>query len=154
MIALPALGVVGVVWNLWTAALLPITLETPGSVFGALGLGLRRSWDLKQYWWPQLAGLLLVLGLVVVVIPNPFSVNVNAFWLGGYEHECRWLAKGVDVFGLKPLPILVVFVDLAFLVLAVSLKLHVVRVLVTHDKPSEVTSDFVEANPWHDGPTA
>ncbi|MHB1035961.1 MAG: hypothetical protein ACYC35_15135 [Pirellulales bacterium] len=54
----------------------------------------------------------------------------------------------MDLFGLQPLPIVAALLELVFLVLAVSMKLHVVRVLVTQGKPSEATSDFVEGNPW------
>jgi len=152
LLALPAMAALGILWNLVTAALLPVTLFRPGPISAALRDGLRHSWELKGRWWRQLLAQLLLLGLVTVLAVSFTATstrtdpsgrtrqvnrqtksnvkwNVNAFWVGGYEYQCRWYSKYAEAIEAEPVPIISQLLMLLFLVLAVAMKMTVIREL-------------------------
>jgi len=147
VVAIPAMGVFGVVWNLATAALLPVTLFSSRPLGASLAGGLRVSWDMKGRWWRGLLAQLLLLGLIIVLrvhftrsaaelqgmgrgqmgMHTQTSVkwHVNAFWVGGFEHSCRWYTKYAEALETSPVPLVGEGLGLVFLVLAVAMKLTV-----------------------------
>ncbi len=152
ILALPAMGVIGVVWNLLTAALLPVVLLSPSPLPAALREGFRYSWSLKGRWWRQLVAHLLLLGILLFLRvhftstvqrndPGRRVVNmnqqaqtsvkwqVNAFWTGGYENGCRWYSKYAEAIETQPLPIISQVLAILFLVVALAMKITVVREL-------------------------
>ncbi|MCH5373545.1 MAG: hypothetical protein JJ992_06180 [Planctomycetes bacterium] len=145
ILAIPAIGALAIVWNLATAALLPVTLFHPGPLGPSLGAGFRVGWDLKGRWWRGLVVQLLLLGLIVLLrvhytksafemrgpgqggssVNTSVKWHVNAFWVGGYEHESRWYTKYADAIETSKVPLVTQCLGLLFLILAVAMKMTV-----------------------------
>ena len=113
-----------------------------------------------RHWWAQLLAHLLLLGLLIFLrvdfsktertvdpVNQSSYVNresktnvswqVDAFWVGGYEHQCRWYTKYAAELETKPVPIITALLSLLFLVVAVGMKLTVIRELVVHSSKSD-----------------
>lgn len=153
LLALVLMGALGVIWNLCTTALLPTVIDDARPLRIALGNGFGRSWRLKGQWWTQLLAHLLLLGLLIFLRVNfsktertvdpvnqrshvnwesktNVSWRVDAFWVGGYENQCRWYTKYAAELETKVVPIITALLGLLFLVVAVGMKLTVIRELV------------------------
>ena len=170
VVAIPLILTLGVVWNLATAALLPITLFKSAPLAESLKYGLHLSWRWKGRWWRLLFAQLLLLGLFVLLRinyttssteygPGPgqgrTTVNTvssvkwqtNAFWVGGYEHGCRWYTKYAEALSVPTVPLISQLLALILLVVAGAMKMTVIRELVEDSefskaaKPSPLSPD-------------
>jgi hypothetical protein len=153
VVAIPLILVLGVVWNLATAALLPTTLFKSAPLAESLKFGLHLSWRWKGRWWRGLFAQLVLLGLFVLLRvhytnssteygPGPgqgrTTVNTvssvkwqaNAFWVGGYEHGCRWYTKYAEALNVPTVPLISQVLALMLLVVAVAMKMTVLQDLV------------------------
>ncbi len=138
-LALLAIGVFALVWNLATAALLPVVVADRRPFGESVREGIRASWQGKGRWWLAVVAQMVLLGWVTFLSvsytsnprPGSFSTqnktdfSVNAFWTGGYENECRWHSKLMAVVETKPLPLTDFLLGVLFAVLAVIVKLEV-----------------------------
>lgn len=144
-VAVLGMGALGIGWNVCTAALLPVTLFSPEPLSQSVRSGFQLSWRLKSRWWFQLLAQLLLLGLVVIVTAHFASStasgsrtsqntkwSVNAFWAGGYEHNCRWHAKYAEALESGPVPLLSQILAWICLTVAVAMKLTVIRNIDAH----------------------
>lgn len=152
-LALLGMGVIGIVWNLVTAALLPVVVSSTSPLRLAMSEGFKLSWNLKGRWWKQLSAQLLLLGLILCIrvqfttteesmdsiqrvrnvnqqTQTNFKWQVNAFWVGGYEHDCRWYSRYAALLETKEVPFIGKSLDILFLVLAVAMKWTVIRTIV------------------------
>jgi hypothetical protein len=157
LVGLLAMGLIGIVWNLVTVALLPVVILSPSSLLVAIREGFHHSWHLKGQWWKQLMAHLVLLGLLVFlrvhftttvqttdvvksVAQVPLqtivrtNVHVNAFWVGGYENKCRWYSKYALAIDTKQVPMITKMLSLLFLVVAVAMKWTVIHRLVSKVK--------------------
>ena len=166
-LALLAIGGGCVLWNLATAALLPVALDGRLRFGEALGHGIRVSWRGKARWWPAVVAQLLLLGLVTFVSvshggpgdkPGSYtrqqktSWAVNAFWTGGYENECRWYGKLMEALEAPKLKWVSTALGLTFGVLAIVVKIHIVGRLMEPSPPLPGESPeglFGGGNPPH-----
>ncbi|MEO2013319.1 MAG: hypothetical protein ABGZ53_03010 [Fuerstiella sp.] len=157
-----AMGGIGIVWNLCTVALLPVAISSRLHWLQAIRKGIMLSWALKARWWKQLRAHLVLLGLVVflrvhftttVALPNAnvthqtktnVNCQVNAFWVGGYENRCRWNTKYAAALETKQVPIITKVLSLLFLVMAVAMKLTVIREL---DHKAKSLADKSDSQP-------
>jgi len=137
------IGILSLLWNLATAALLPFALQEGRS----LGIGLREGisiswWNMRRWWLPLITQMVL-LGWVTFIyasysIVQPTSVatrtvtkhtktnwSVNAFWTGGYENECRWYAKLMETVEVEPVQLIDSLLGILFLILAIARKLKI-----------------------------
>ncbi len=138
-LALLAIGVFALVWNLATAALLPVVVADRRPFGESVREGIRASWQGKGRWRLAVVAQMVLLGWVTFLSvsytsnprPGSFSTqnktdfSVNAFWTGGYENECRWHSKLMAVVETKPLPLTDFLLGVLFAVLAVIVKLEV-----------------------------
>jgi hypothetical protein len=136
-----ALGVIGVwslVWNLSTAALLPVALDGRLRLGEALVRGIRASWEGVGRWGLAVVVQLLLLGLVTFLYlsytettPAGYTTHtstnwsVNGFWTGGYENGCRWYDKLMEALQAPKWAPVATSLGLIFGVLAVVVKLHI-----------------------------
>ncbi|HEV3444163.1 MAG TPA: hypothetical protein VG099_05935 [Gemmataceae bacterium] len=131
-------GVGSLVWNLATAALLPLALDERLRFWEAFRWGIAVSWRDKWRWGPILVAQMLLLGWITFfsvsyTVSQPGSVHtqnktafsVNGFWTGSYENECRWYGKLMDAVEAPPLQVLSTVLGLVFGVLAVAIKLRI-----------------------------
>jgi hypothetical protein len=133
------IGALSLLWNLLTAALLPIVVAEPGAFVETVRKGLRISWEGKGRWWLPIVLQMVLLGWVTMLYvsytanPRPGSyrtntksdVSVNGFWTGGYENTCRWHTKMMNLVETEPLPLVEFLLGLLFAVLAVVVKLRI-----------------------------
>ena len=134
--SLVPMAVFGVLWNYATAALLPVGFESGQGFWAALRDGVRSSFANLPKWWLLLLAHMLLLGMIMF-----FSVrwnqggtqhtnlnwNVNVFWTGGYEDECRWYGKLVEVYRTTKMPLITTLLTLLFGAMAVAVKLAIVQ---------------------------
>lgn len=151
VLVIPLMGMLSISWNLATAALLPATLFRHAPLWESLKFGLRFSWRHKGRWWRGMLVQLMLLGLFVLIrvqyansttdygpstrgtsINTVSSVKwqVNAFWIGGYENGCRWYTKYAEALDVPLVPLVSQVLGMLFLVVAVTVKLTVIKVLV------------------------
>jgi hypothetical protein len=140
VLALVLMAAGTLVWNLATAALLPVAVaEDRTSLGSAVRAGLRVSWAGKGRWWVPVVAQMVLLGWVTYVHvtittnPRPGAVRtqtksnwrVNGFWTGGYEDTCRWHADVMNTVEARPLPVVTTLLALLFTVLALAVKLRI-----------------------------
>jgi hypothetical protein len=139
-LALVLIGACSLVWNLVSAALLPVVVAEPGSLAAALRKGLRVSRARMGRWWLAVVLQMILLGWVTFIYvsytssPGPGTIttqtrtswHVNGFWTGGYEDTCRWHADLMAALEAEPLPVVATLLELLFAVLAIVIKLWVV----------------------------
>lgn len=152
-LALILIGLSSLIWNLATAALLPVALSEGRSFADALRAGFRTSWSNKSRWAMPVIVQMVLLGWVTFFhisyagSPQPGSTtthtktdwSVNGFWTGGYENDCRWHTQLMKVVEAEPLQLVNSLLGLLFAVLAIGVKLKIV-------------TDLDQAGPWTDQP--
>jgi hypothetical protein len=140
-VGLFAIGALSLAWNLATAALLPVVAASREPLARALAEGFRASWSRKRRWWYVVVVQVLLLGGVTFVSvsfttstgPGNFTSknntnwSVNGFWTGGYEDSCRWYGAAAAAYETQTLPLVTALLGIVFAVLAVAVKLRVVR---------------------------
>jgi hypothetical protein len=134
--ALP-LAVVGIVvgsvlWNLATAALLPVALDARLSFGEALRHGIQVSWRAKGRWWRSILAQMMLLGLFTFVSVSyaghsKTNWSANGFWTGGYENECRWYGKLMEALEVPKVAVISTALGFVFGVLAIAVKLRIVE---------------------------
>jgi hypothetical protein len=159
-LALLLIAVFSLVWNLMTAALLPILVAERGPFVESAKEGIRISWAGKGRWWLPVVAQMVLLGWVTFIgvsytsNPRPGSVttqsktdfSVNGFWTGGYENECHWHTKLMAVAEAEPLPLAEFLLGIIFAVLAIVVKLEITDKLyptraIAEDDPRQVDYD-------------
>jgi len=177
-VGLFAIGALSLAWNLATAALLTVVVASREPLARALAEGFRASWSGKRRWWYVVVAQMLLLGWVTFLSvsfttstgPGSFTTksstnwSVNGFWTGGYEDSCRWYGTAAAIYETQTLPPVATLQGLAFAVLAVAVKLRVVRDLRPTAAPDrkedpgpayEQDADHPpspRAPEWHDNP--
>jgi hypothetical protein len=139
-LALVLIAVASLVWNLASAALLPVVVAERGPFLAALREGFQVSWSrMRRWWWPVVLQMIL-LGWVTFIhvtfssSPGPGMITtqtktnwqVNGFWTGGYENTCRWHGELMKALEVEPLPLITILLELMFAVLAIAIKLRIV----------------------------
>jgi hypothetical protein len=139
-LALILIAVASLVWNLATAALLPVVVAKRGPFLAALREGIQMSWSRMRRWWLPVVLQMILLGWVTFIhvsfssSPGPGSVTtqtrtnwqVSGFWTGGYENTCRWHGELMKALEVEPLPLITILLELMFAVLAIAIKLRIV----------------------------
>lgn len=138
-LALLLIGVLSLLWNLLTAALLPVIVAERGAFVETVRTGLRVGWARKGRWWLPVVLHMILLGWVTVLYvsytanpqPGAYRTNtksdlsVNGFWTGGYENTCRWHTKTMKLVETEPLPLVEYLLSVLFAVLAIVVKLRI-----------------------------
>jgi hypothetical protein len=139
-LALILIAVASLVWNLATAALLPVVVAERGPFLAALGEGIQVSWSRMRRWWLPVVLQMILLGWVTFIhvsfssSPGPGMITtqtrtnwqVNGFWTGGYENTCRWHGELMKALEVEPLSLITILLELMFAVLAIAIKLRIV----------------------------
>jgi hypothetical protein len=130
------MALIAVVWNFSSAALLPVAMQYKSGFGPALRAGLIVSIANWRKWWLLLLAQMLLLGLILFFYSHSggstnVSWNINAFWTGGYEDDCRWYGKLADVFHTSKLPLVETLLGLLFGAMAVAIKIAIVQRLQT-----------------------
>lgn len=136
LFALLPLALVAVVWNFCSAALLPVAWQCESGFGQAVRAGLMASIANFRKWWLLLLAQMLLLGLIFFFYSHSggstnVSWNINAFWTGGYEDNCRWYGKLAEVFHNSKLPLVDTLLTLLFGAMAVAVKIAIVQRLQT-----------------------
>ena len=128
------LGVVILVWNLLTAAMLPVGMDERLNFREAIVRGFRVSRQGLARWWFPVTFQLLLLGLWTYPawtvddtgsLGHRFAWQVHALWVGGYESHCHWCSDLQAAMRVRPQPFVTTVLALACGVYAVALKLHI-----------------------------
>lgn len=162
------IGVLGVAWNLLTVVLLPVTMYTEAPLTESIREGFLTSWELRNRWMiPVLVHMLLLGGVaftygrrheeVRIEDPRTRSVRietrdsttsgfqVNAFWTGAYENNSRWYSYYLSQTNTQGVPVVSLLLKYQLLILAVTLKLTVIRELVSaRAEPEETVAPDLE----------
>lgn len=130
--ALIPLAAFAVVWNLATAALLPVALEHPGGFWESFRVGVQVSWANWKKWGLLVVVQLLLLGWIFYYYHSHggntnISWSVNVFWTGGFADDCKWYDKLAAVLKVSPLPLVDTLLSLLFGAFAVAIKLAIVQ---------------------------
>ena len=137
-LALLFMGSGSLLWNLATAALLPVALDERLRFWEAFRFGVIASWRNVWRWWPVVVAQMLLLGWITFFAisytdskPGSSSTqsktdfSVNGFWTGGYESDCRWHGKLMQVVEAPPLAFVSTMLTLVFGMVAVAIKLRI-----------------------------
>jgi hypothetical protein len=138
-LALIAIGVFSLIWNLMTAALLPVVVAQRRPFGQTVREGIRVSWQEKGRWWLAVVAQMVLLGWVTLIVvsfnsntpPGSFNMksstefSVNAFWTGGYQDECHWYTELMKAAETPPLPLFESLLGILFAVLAIVVKLEI-----------------------------
>lgn len=133
------LGAFSLLWNLLTAALLPVVVAERGAFVETVRKGLRVSWEQRGRWWLPVVLQMVLLGWVTLLYvsytasPRPGSytantksdVSVNGFWTGGYENSCRWHTKLMTMVETEQMPLVEFLLGVLFAILAIVVKLRI-----------------------------
>ncbi len=130
--ALVPMAVFGVAWNLATAAVLPVGFESEAGLGNAFRAGVRVSLAHLRQWWLLLLMHMVLLGTFIFFYSHRagntnVSWNVNVFWTGGYESDCRWYGKLLESYQTSKLPFVDTLLGLLFGAMAVAIKIAIVQ---------------------------
>jgi hypothetical protein len=130
--ALVPMAVFAVGWNFATAALLPVAMSSEAGFWQSFRDGISVSLGNVRRWWPLLLAQMLLLGMIFFFYSREghntnVSWNVNTFWTGGYEADCRWYDKVADVYLTAKLPLVDTLLGLLFGAFAVAIKVRIVQ---------------------------
>jgi hypothetical protein len=130
--ALVPMAVFAVGWNFATAAVLPVAMSSEAGFWQSFRDGISVSLGNVRRWWPLLLAQMLLLGMIFFFYSREghntnVSWNVNTFWTGGYEADCRWYGKVVDVYHTAKLPLVDTLLGLLFGAFAVAIKVRIVQ---------------------------
>lgn len=131
-VALVPLAAFALVWNVATAAVLPVGLEHPGNFWESFQAGVRVSLAEWRKWGGLLLVQLVLLGWIFFYYSSRhgntnMSWSVNVFWTGGFEADCKWYGKLADVYKVSQLPLVDTLLTLLFGAFAVAIKLAIVQ---------------------------
>ena len=119
-------------WNFATAAVLPMAMPSEAGLWQSFRDGMSVSRGNVRRWWPLLLAQMLLLGMIFFYYgyhggSSNVSWNVNTFWTGGYDADCRWYGKLAEVFGTAKLPVVETLLGLVFGAFAVGIKVRIVE---------------------------
>jgi len=160
------IAICSLIWNLATAALLPVALAERRSLGASLGKGLQVSWRKKSQLWLPVVTQMVLLGWATFIYvsysssprPGSFTTNtktnwsVNGFWTGGYENNCRWYAKLMETVEAEPLPLISSLLGMLFAVLAIAVKLRIVAALP--ERKEDLQHGLHDLQPSPEAPSA
>lgn len=160
VLAIPVIGILALIWNLATAALLLVALDKQLGFGHALRTGIRISWANKGRWWKPVVAQMLLLGWVTLIAvsysestsrgyTNHSSTNwaVNAFWTGGFENECRWFGGLMKAVNAPKLAVISTILGLVYGVLAIAVKLTIAERLGLRSQESDETAALQHFQP-------
>ncbi len=128
--------ILGILWNVLTVALMPVAISGSPTLIQGIRDGLFTSWKMKQNWWIQLGTQLMMLGIMTYVWAidqeggrylSESSFAVSAFWVGAFENDFRWHSKYMAMIHVAPLPWAVAVLEMLFILLAISMKIYVIK---------------------------
>jgi len=135
-LVLPLMILSTLVLNLGTMALLPAVVTSKQSAWGAVREGVGLSWASKRTWFPW---VLLQWGLLggftyysVSFVGDHGTLHHASNWnvqmksLAGFETETAWYGKYCEALKTSTVPLLSFFLNAAFVLLALVIKLRVV----------------------------
>ena len=138
VLTLIAIGLWSIVWNLATAALLPVAVQGTPGFFAALVRGISVSLAGLRHWGYVVIAQLLLLGLVTfcsvtytekqganTTTKSNSNWSVNGFWTSGYEDTCRWHEKMMEAASAPKLALVTTLHGLLFGIVAILVKLHI-----------------------------
>lgn len=158
-LALVLLGITSLVWNLLTAAVLLVVIESTGPLLPAVKHGLTVSRDGMRKWAPLVIAQMLLLGWITFIhvsyttyktestgletrstTSNKIKTDwgVNSFWTGGYADECKWYESVMKSLESTSLGLLTRLLTLLFAVLAIVVKIKIASDLYTPIPSDEV----------------
>jgi hypothetical protein len=160
-LALLLIGVISLVWNLVTAAVLPVVVASRRPLGAALADGFRASRRAMGRLWFVVVVQMLLLGWVTflfasfttsngpgnVTTKNSTNWSVNGFWTGGYEDNSRWYGKVTEIYETQPLAPVTTLLGLLFGVLAIAVKVRVATDLWPEPEPDQEEADERRAAP-------
>jgi len=150
--ALAPMVMFAVAWNFATAAVLPVIFESGPGFWAAFRAGMHVSRTNLHKWWLLLLAHVLLLGLFIFFYSRwsqggaahtNVSWNVNVFWTGGYESDCRWYGKLVDVYKTSKLPFVERSLSLLFGAMAVAVKIAIVQRWLVEVSPGTPSASAV-----------
>lgn len=145
--ALPLLGVAALLWNLATAAVLPVALADTQSLGPALRHGLEVSRVGMRRWAPLIIIQMVLLGWVTFIdvsyttsetkhdgtkytetntITHKTNWGVNSFWTGGYPDGGKWHESLMKALEASPLELIDRWLSLLFAILAIAIKIKII----------------------------
>lgn len=156
------LGVVSLVWNLATAALIPYVLSTRVGLLRAMREGLQVSWVSK---WKTILPVTLVMLLAgwLVILSVTYSetkvareetdggsltttttetknfkskYTTHFIWAGGYPEDSKWHGDLMQMVERKPLPSVDFRIMLLLLLFSVAVNLQIILALPRADEPA------------------
>jgi len=136
LFALLPMPVFAVMWNFATAAVLPVGIQSGPGFWAAFRAGVQVSLAHLPKWWLLLLAHMLLLGLFIIFYSRwnqsgtqhaNLSWNVNVFWTGGYESDCRWYGKLVELYKTSKLPLVETSLGLLFGAMAIAVKIAIVQ---------------------------
>jgi hypothetical protein len=133
------LGVASLLWNLATAAVLPVALLDPQPFRRALRRGLAISRAGVRKWAPLVIAQMLLLGWITFIHVSyathgassrtertQTNWGVNGFWVGGYADSCKWHGSLMKALEAEPLEVVDILLTVLFAILAIAIKLKIV----------------------------
>lgn len=144
LFALALMGFFAMAWNFASAALLPVALQRSLPFLAAVRAGILLSLVNIRRWWLLLLAQMLLLGLVYFMRSswhegNTYHTNTNfnvdSFWTGGYQDDCRLYGRLAASFNFVPQPIVQTLLTLLFGVMAVAIKIAIVQRLHPDEPP-------------------
>ncbi|HEY6803114.1 MAG TPA: hypothetical protein VI306_05985 [Pyrinomonadaceae bacterium] len=142
--ALVLLGGLSLIWNLLTAAVLPVVLADSRPFWAAVKDGIRISRARMHKWAPLVIAQMVLLGWVTFIHvsythktegPGRLTTieqttktdwGVNTFWTGTYADDCKWHGSLMKSLESEPLALVDSLLMLVFAVLAIAIKIRIV----------------------------
>lgn len=142
--ALVPMALLAAGWNFATAAILPVAFESTQGFWLTFRDGVSVSLSNLKKWWPLLLAQMILLGMFIFYYARwsegtnhhaSVNWNVNTFWTGGYENECRWYGKLTEAYKTSKLPLVETLLALLFGAMAVAIKITVVQRMQPETSP-------------------
>jgi len=164
-LTLVLIGAGSLLWNLATAAVLPVALDERLRFWEAIRLGMGVSWRGMRRWWSLVVVQMVLLGWITffavsyteskpgsTTTQSKTNFSVNGFWTGGYENECRWYGKLMQTMEAPTVALISTVLTLVFGVLAVAIKLRISEDIMplterTYLTETALDTAFSPANP-------
>jgi hypothetical protein len=129
---------VGLAWNVFTAALVPVAIASDEPFFQSLRTGFRVSFRMRTYWMKLVLLQWVVLGGFAysrLSFENEGATNakslwdVSVYWAGGYPRTSNWYAVMLNAYDKRPSPGLTTVLALTLGVLSIAIKIFVIQSL-------------------------
>lgn len=158
-VSIVTVGVLALLWNFATAAILPVALARSGSLIVAIREGVGVSLKHARAWALPLLSHLLLLGLIVLLWvsyqttsigsfhqQSDTVIQVNGFWLGAFEDSSRWYTKLMQTVRAPEVGLVSLLFKMLLTVVAIVMKIEIVSKLrdsgVLDEEPSLSSGEF------------